>query len=94
MLPREPVSASYPPTKPIPTEKKTFALFAALVWGSVMWLFKNKRQNLQAGLVNSMDCTSLVVAWQARTHHACPFSPLPSLALVTDLYVNAEKWQE
>lgn len=56
MLPRDPVGESYPASKPIPTDKKTFEFFAAFVWGSVMWLFAQRRQNLQAGLVNSMDC--------------------------------------
>lgn len=56
MLPRDAVPETYPPTKPIPTDKKTFEYFAAFVWGSVMWLFAERRQNLQAGLVNSMDC--------------------------------------
>lgn len=56
LLPREPVPSNYPSTKPIPTEAKTFSIFAAVVWGSVMWLFDQRRQNLQGGLVNSMDC--------------------------------------
>ncbi|UZJ55812.1 hypothetical protein CBS101457_005132 [Exobasidium rhododendri] len=55
LLPRESVPANYPHSKPIPTDGKTFKIFAALVWGSVMWLFSNRRQNLQGGLVNSMD---------------------------------------
>lgn len=59
MLPREPVPSNYPPNKVIPTEKRTFSIFAGLVWGAVMWLFKNRRQNLQGGLVNSMDCKRL-----------------------------------
>ncbi|PWN31917.1 peroxisomal membrane protein 4 [Meira miltonrushii] len=55
LLPREPVSADYPASKVIPIEKKTFSIFAALVWGCVMWLFKNRRQRLQGSLVSSMD---------------------------------------
>lgn len=56
LLPRETVSADYPASKVIPIEKKTFSIFAALVWGCVMWLFKNRRQRLQGSLVSSMDC--------------------------------------
>lgn len=62
MLPRDSVPGDYPPGKAIPTEKRTFALFAAAVWGGVMWLFHNRRQNLQGGLVNSMDCKLAVWA--------------------------------
>ena len=34
---------------------KAFAVVATLVWGSVMWLFENRKQTLQSGLVNSMQ---------------------------------------
>jgi hypothetical protein len=50
------VPSSYPAKKPIPTDSKSFEMFAAVVWGSVMWLFENRRVNLNNGLVNSMDC--------------------------------------
>ncbi|CAO1631479.1 unnamed protein product [Sympodiomycopsis kandeliae] len=55
LLPRAEVPSNYPAKKPIPTDSKAFTIFAALVWGSVMWLFENRRVNLQNGLVNSMD---------------------------------------
>ena len=55
LLPRSQVPSSYPPNRPIPTDSKSFEIFAALVWGSVMYLFENKRIRLQNGLVNSMD---------------------------------------
>ncbi|PWN94774.1 hypothetical protein FA09DRAFT_332684 [Tilletiopsis washingtonensis] len=55
LLPRQQVASNWPSDRPIPTESKTFSVFAAVVWGSVMWLFDQRRQNLQGGLVNSMD---------------------------------------
>jgi peroxisomal membrane protein 4 len=55
LLPREPVGPDYPSHKVIPIERKTFTIFAAVTWGCVMWLFKNRRQNLQGSLVSSMD---------------------------------------
>lgn len=56
LLPRASVPSSYPAKRPIPTDAKSFEIFAAVVWGSVMWLFENRRVNLNNGLVNSMDC--------------------------------------
>lgn len=85
MLPRDAVPETYPPTKPIPTDKKTFEYFAAFVWGSVMWLFAERRQNLQAGLVNSMDCECR--SWEGRFFNT-------DGKATPDLYVNAEKWNE
>ncbi|PWN28571.1 peroxisomal membrane protein 4 [Jaminaea rosea] len=55
LLPRAEVRPDYPAQKPIPTDSKSFEIFAALVWGCVMWLFENRRVRLQNGLVNSMD---------------------------------------
>ncbi|PWN39960.1 peroxisomal protein [Ceraceosorus guamensis] len=55
LLPREPVAENWPSHKPIPTDSKTFTIFAGLVWGAVMWTFDQRRQTLQNGLVNSMD---------------------------------------
>ena len=40
----------------IPIDNTAHQIFAALTWGSVMWLFQNRRQFLNGGLVNSMDC--------------------------------------
>lgn len=56
LLPRSQVKADHPPSKPIPTDGKAFEIFAAVVWACVMWLFENRRQRLQNGLVTSMDC--------------------------------------
>ncbi|CAO1637389.1 unnamed protein product [Parajaminaea phylloscopi] len=55
LLPRAEVKPDYPARRPVPTDSKAFQVFAALVWGSVMWLFENRRTRLQNGLVNSMD---------------------------------------
>ncbi|CAO1624868.1 unnamed protein product [Jaminaea pallidilutea] len=55
LLPRSQVKADHPPSKPIPTDGKAFEVFAAVVWACVMWLFENRRQRLQNGLVTSMD---------------------------------------
>lgn len=56
LLPRATVRPDYPSKRPVPTDSRAFAIFASLVWGSVMWLFENRRIRLQNGLVNSMDC--------------------------------------
>ncbi|KAF5356282.1 hypothetical protein D9756_004228 [Leucocoprinus leucothites] len=40
--------------KPVPPDSRYFSLFAALAWGSVMWLFQNKGENIQPGMFNSM----------------------------------------
>ncbi|KXN83570.1 Peroxisomal membrane protein 4 [Leucoagaricus sp. SymC.cos] len=40
--------------KPIPPDSRYFSLFAALAWGSVMWLFQNKGETIQPGMFNSM----------------------------------------
>lgn len=56
LLPRAPVPDNYPPNKVIPIDNTAHQIFAALTWGSVMWLFQNRRQFLNGGLVNSMDC--------------------------------------
>ncbi|EPQ27069.1 uncharacterized protein PFL1_05353 [Pseudozyma flocculosa PF-1] len=55
VLPRAEVPANYPPTKPIPTDKRAFALFATVTWGLVMWLHEHRREHLNPGLINSMD---------------------------------------
>ncbi|PKI84728.1 hypothetical protein MVES1_000895 [Malassezia vespertilionis] len=56
LLPREPVPPNYPANKVIPINNNAHRIFAALVWGWVMWLFMFRRQKLNGGLVNSMDC--------------------------------------
>jgi hypothetical protein len=86
LLPRQQVASNWPSDRPIPTESKTFSVFAAVVWGSVMWLFDQRRQNLQGGLVNSMDCESAARSEAKKI--------LADIKRCADLYVNAEKWQK
>lgn len=47
-------SPSSPSGKPLPPNSRYFSLFAALSWGAVMWLFKNREQTIQPGMFNSM----------------------------------------
>jgi len=42
------------PVKPVPPDSRYFTLFAAIAWGSVMWLFQNKGETIQPGMFNSM----------------------------------------
>jgi len=41
--------------KPLPPDSRYFTLFAALSWGAVMWLFKNRGQTIQPGMFSSMQ---------------------------------------
>lgn len=41
-------------TKPIPPNSRYFSVFAAIVWGAVMWLYENKGETIQPGMFNSM----------------------------------------
>jgi peroxisomal membrane protein 4 len=43
-----------PSNRPLPPDSRYFSLFAALSWGAVMWLFKNRAQTIQPGMFNSM----------------------------------------
>ena len=55
-IPRAP-SKPQPPgavVKPIPPDSRYFSIFAALVWGSVMWLYEHKGESIQPGMFNSM----------------------------------------
>lgn len=45
----------YPYPRSLHPNKRAFELYAALTWGAVMWLFNNKRERLQGGMVNSMQ---------------------------------------
>jgi len=49
-------SASGSPTqvRPIPPDAQLFSFFAALSWGAVMYLFKNRGETIQSGMFNSM----------------------------------------
>jgi len=40
--------------KPIPPDARLFSFFAALSWGSVMWLFKHRGETIQPGMFSSM----------------------------------------
>ncbi|KAI9095945.1 Tim17/Tim22/Tim23/Pmp24 family-domain-containing protein [Phlyctochytrium arcticum] len=39
----------------VPAPKQTFSIFAAVVWGIVMWLFRHNRDTLQGSLQASMQ---------------------------------------
>ncbi|KAI9572747.1 Tim17/Tim22/Tim23/Pmp24 family-domain-containing protein [Boletus coccyginus] len=60
-LPRAgaPYSKATPPggstlARPVPPDPQYFSVFAALAWGAVMWLFKNRGESIQPGMFNSM----------------------------------------
>ncbi|KAL4400665.1 peroxisomal membrane protein [Malassezia pachydermatis] len=55
LLPRAQVPKDYPKNKVLPIDNTAHQIFAALTWGTVMWLFVNERRRLNGGLVNSMD---------------------------------------
>jgi len=40
--------------KPIPPNSRYFSIFAAVVWGSVMWMFEHRGETIQPGMFNSM----------------------------------------
>jgi len=40
--------------KPVPPDSRYFSIFAAVVWGCVMWLFEHKGETIQPGMFNSM----------------------------------------
>ncbi|KAF8640771.1 hypothetical protein AX17_000421 [Amanita inopinata Kibby_2008] len=40
--------------KPVPPDSRYFTVFAALSWGAVMWLFRNRGETIQPGMFNSM----------------------------------------
>ncbi|EKM83436.1 hypothetical protein AGABI1DRAFT_110100 [Agaricus bisporus var. burnettii JB137-S8] len=50
--PQSPLASSV--VKPIPPNSRAFSLFAALAWGSVMWLFQNRGETIQPGMFHSM----------------------------------------
>ena len=53
-LPREPSRASAGSSAVRKPDPKYFSVFAAVCWGAVMWLFKEREQTLQSGMFNSM----------------------------------------
>ncbi|CAD6586309.1 MAG: hypothetical protein CYPHOPRED_003469 [Cyphobasidiales sp. Tagirdzhanova-0007] len=55
--PTEPrlIPPGYPYPKTQPPDSYIFKIYAALAWGSIMWLFANRRERLQGGMVSSMQ---------------------------------------
>lgn len=45
----------YPYPKSQPPDAMIFKIYAAIAWGSVMYLFRHKREKLQGGMVSSMQ---------------------------------------
>lgn len=52
--PTSSVLATEATVRPIPPDARYFSVFAALSWGAVMWLFKNRGETIQPGMFNSM----------------------------------------
>ena len=50
------------PGKPIPPDRRVFEVFAAVTWGMVMYLFRNRREHLAGGMVNSMQVSCFNVS--------------------------------
>jgi len=48
------LSSSSSAVRPIPPDARQFSLFAAVVWGAVMWLFDNRGETIQPGMFSSM----------------------------------------
>ncbi|KAM5538263.1 hypothetical protein V8D89_008150 [Ganoderma adspersum] len=42
------------PGRPVPPDSRQFSIFAAVCWGAVMWLFKERGETIQPGMFNSM----------------------------------------
>lgn len=42
------------PGRPLPPNSRQFSIFAAICWGAVMWLFKERGETIQPGMFNSM----------------------------------------
>ncbi|KAI0762637.1 peroxisomal membrane protein 4 [Fomes fomentarius] len=52
---KSPYSNSAPASgRPLPPDSTQFSIFAALCWGGVMWLFKERGETIQPGMFNSM----------------------------------------
>ncbi|THH11801.1 hypothetical protein EW145_g420 [Phellinidium pouzarii] len=43
------------PARPLQPDARQFSLFAALAWGSVMWLFESRSETIQPGMWSSMN---------------------------------------
>lgn len=86
-LPRAETRKDWPAGKPKPPQKAWFAAYATITWGLVMFLHEYRRETLQSGMVNSMDCK-----YHFRFCLGLMKRLLTQLLLPTDLYHNAEKW--
>ena len=52
---KTPYSKTTPaPGRPLPPDARQFSIFAAVVWGAVMWLFQERGETIQPGMFNSM----------------------------------------
>ena len=40
--------------RPVPPDSRYFSIFAAIVWGCVMWAFEHRGESIQPGMFNSM----------------------------------------
>jgi len=49
-----PQSVSAAPVRPVPPDSRYFSIFAAVVWGAVMYVFEHKGEAIQPGMFNSM----------------------------------------
>jgi len=49
-----PQSVSAAPVRPVPPNSRYFSIFAAVVWGAVMYVFEHKGEAIQPGMFNSM----------------------------------------
>lgn len=53
-IPRDPTVSS-PPGKAVPPNPRHFSIFAALAWGAVMWIFQERGETIQPGMLSSMN---------------------------------------
>ena len=56
-----PPGAPYPRARP--PNSKIFELYAAITWGAVMYLFKERRDTLQGGMINSMQVCTILLSY-------------------------------
>lgn len=49
--------------KPRAINEVVFQVYAAVTWGAVMWLFREERERLQAGMSNSMQVSGLFLGF-------------------------------
>lgn len=74
-----------PYARPRPPDSRVFGLYAAVTWGAVMYLFKERRDTLQGGMVNSMQVIlSPCMLFRSQRELMSPASQY--------LYVDSEVW--